>query len=437
MLLESSLVSAGLGLFFPQAAPPAAPPPALSPFPTVAAEPWTTWLPRPGTRSGCEPAPAAPGSGTPLQDLPPEPPVEVVAPLELEEDNGHSVLLYPGRLVTNERGLPALARHLGRAEGGAFIGVGALSSLLQLGMQRRERGILLDYDREVVRLNRGLLALIRAINETPGARTEIQRYQFLCALCMADVPGTTLEGVAKGPGGPQARFRALLEHIGKAPLLDPARAAEHLRPALKTLAKVYTEATLSGGPANLMKGLENQARKSWRGTPSFETHLRGHQGRFAAQVMKAEWEYYFRHLVATPAEAAQLFPMDDAAWQRLAAMHGEGRIQVMRADLTKGDGALAALGRALKAAGVPVTVLYASNAMQHFGSVPANRFHFLANLDALPWADDAVVLMAGTPGLLPAILTRAQEDLAEAGGDVFTYHALRPQDVRVAVGRAW
>jgi len=440
MPFPSSLAAASLVLLLPLGTPAAAGSPvATSPYPTVAAAPWTVWLPGPGTASTLGTVPGQPQTGScppePFADLPAEPRVAVVAPLALAEDRDSAVLMHPGRLISNERGLPSQTRHLRRAEGGAFIGVGVMPSLLLLAMRERERGILMDYDRDVVRLNRVLLDLVRAISETPqpGGSSELQRYQFISTLCMADVSMEAMEGVADLPGGPEARARALLERIQKAPLLTPGAAPEHLRPVVKALQRIYDQATIRGGPAELKGGLYNMARKDWPGTPAFETFRRDHQRRFAAQVMKEDWTYYFKHLMVAAGEAEHLFPFSDSAWQRLATMHGEGRIQAVQGDLARGDGALAALGRSLKEAGVPVAVLYASNSVQHFGTVPTRLNHFLENLEALPWSDHPVVLLAGTPRLLPAMFTRAMQEVADGGGDVFTYHALRPEEVRAAV----
>ena len=158
------------------------------------------------------------------------------------------------------------------------------------------------------------------------------------------------------------------------------------------------------------------------------------EGYFATARMREMWRRYFQDLRVAEADAEHLFPFSDAAWRRLAAMAGENRIQAAQGDFAEADGAMAGLARALREAGVPVTVFYASNAAQHFGDAPGSLDRFLGNLEAFGWAEDpaAVVLLTGTPGP-SAPFDKALMPRLEAGLDVWTYHALAPGQVRNAM----
>ncbi len=78
---------------------------------------------------------------------------------------------------------------------------------------------------------------------------------------------------------------------------------------------------------------------------------------------------------------------DPALYARVRALHRAGRVVARNGDVTA-DGALRAVGRAARELGVPVRVLYFSNAEQFFPYGP----DFRENLDTLPSDAQTVVL---------------------------------------------
>ena len=82
------------------------------------------------------------------------------------------------------------------------------------------------------------------------------------------------------------------------------------------------------------------------------------------------------------------FLTDQEHYDYVRLMLEQRRVRPLLVDLLATDG-LVALGEASKALGVPIRVLYLSNAEQYWKRYPKQ---FRANITALPFADDAVVL---------------------------------------------
>ncbi len=91
---------------------------------------------------------------------------------------------------------------------------------------------------------------------------------------------------------------------------------------------------------------------------------------------------------------------DPAQYRRVAGLARSGRVQAFRGDFTR-DGAVRAVGEALRAAGLEVGLLYLSNIEQYFLYTPEYR----ANVRALP-LDGALVLrtLPGRPAGFEYIL---------------------------------
>ena len=82
------------------------------------------------------------------------------------------------------------------------------------------------------------------------------------------------------------------------------------------------------------------------------------------------------------------FVTDGETYSYLSGLFRDNRVHMLRGDLTVPDGAMAGVGKALKEIGVPVSLIYLSNAEQYFEFTPAYR----ANFRALDFADNAQVL---------------------------------------------
>jgi hypothetical protein len=78
---------------------------------------------------------------------------------------------------------------------------------------------------------------------------------------------------------------------------------------------------------------------------------------------------------------------DPEMYAHIRALYQADRVRAMAGDLT-GANTLQTAAAAAKALGVPFGVVYLSNAEEYFGYTP----QFIANIDALPLAEDAVVL---------------------------------------------
>ncbi|MEZ4430300.1 MAG: hypothetical protein R3A51_21685 [Nannocystaceae bacterium] len=106
---------------------------------------------------------------------------------------------------------------------------------------------------------------------------------------------------------------------------------------------------------------------------------------------KGARETVYRHLLRVKTRRPRGGPVtwlsDPAMFAHIKKMHAQGRIRVMSGDLT-GPDSLQTVARACGELGVPVAVLYMSNAEEFFDYTPG----FVANIKALPGSDDAVIL---------------------------------------------
>jgi hypothetical protein len=82
------------------------------------------------------------------------------------------------------------------------------------------------------------------------------------------------------------------------------------------------------------------------------------------------------------------FVTDPEVYSYLAGMFRDGRVHMLRGDLTVPDGAMASVGQALKKLGVPVSLLYLSNAEQYFEFTPSYR----ANFQSMEFASNAQII---------------------------------------------
>ncbi len=87
-------------------------------------------------------------------------------------------------------------------------------------------------------------------------------------------------------------------------------------------------------------------------------------------------------------EKMPCFVTDQDTYTYLAQLFRDGRVHMLRGDLTVPDGAMAGIGAALKKIQVPVSLIYLSNAEQYFEFTPAYRANFLS----LEFAQNAQVL---------------------------------------------
>ena len=96
----------------------------------------------------------------------------------------------------------------------------------------------------------------------------------------------------------------------------------------------------------------------------------------------------------TAGEAGVPTFLDDAAqYAHLVALFRAGRVFAVRGDLTA-TRSMADVAAAARAAGVPVRVVYLSNAERYFRYTPA----FLENIRGLPFDERTVVLRTAGPG---------------------------------------
>jgi len=120
----------------------------------------------------------------------------------------------------------------------------------------------------------------------------------------------------------------------------------------------------------------------------------------------------------TRAAAVPCWLTDEAQYRHVRDLVRHGRTRAMVVDLA-GKRGLRGIGHAARKAGIAITVLYLSNAEEYWRLYPDA---FRRNVDALPWADDAVVLRT-------LLIWHVNRD--------YRYHVQRAANLRAWLDERW
>ncbi|MEX1363555.1 MAG: hypothetical protein AB1Z98_10535 [Nannocystaceae bacterium] len=162
-------------------------------------------------------------------------------------------------------------------------------------------------------------------------------------------------------------------------------------PAVQQIHELYRLFFLAADTPQQLVGLWSQSEQERAIALIDEAHDedRARRLRYWYRSARGRIDARLRKLVRGLAKAGVPSVFDDQdTYDHVRRMVEQRRIRVMRVNLLEEQG-LAGIGEAARALGVPLRVLYLSNAEQYWKRYPKA---FRERMAALPWADDAVLL---------------------------------------------
>jgi hypothetical protein len=295
------------------------------------------------------------------------------------------------------------------ADGGALISVGTFRALLDASMGSFDWVFMFDYDRESTEFNRTHLALLRAISELELS-PRLQRFQYVAALNLYWLSADELRSLDVATKEPQDAVKerlTLLRTITQGIRTANAEAGEGLKARwVSVIPLFFGHATKQEEhrvwPPREMPALVSQLlsrlvlQKNHAAPKKSQVTTRNNFGGIllggAVDEPPSRWKFRTPEL-----RKARFYWEDNKAWLKLVALIQNERMVAVTGDLTGGV-ALKSISTALAKNNVMVRAIDVSNSISYFAAKRSGEAEkwmaFLANMNALPITEDAVILFS-------------------------------------------